>query len=97
MPTYAEYLQQIAELQTLAEQARRKEVEEARAKIRELMQTHGIDAYDLKETAKSLSKVRGSIAPKYKDPVSGKTWTGRGRAPSWLNGRDKNDFLIDVD
>jgi DNA-binding protein H-NS len=94
MPTYAEYMQQIAELQTLAEQARRKEVEEARTKIRELMQAHGLAADDLKENAKSVSKVREPIVPKYKDPVSGKTWTGRGRAPSWLNGRDKKEFII---
>jgi DNA-binding protein H-NS len=27
-------------------------------------------------------------------PFSGSTWTGRGRSPTWLAGRDKNDFLI---
>jgi DNA-binding protein H-NS len=26
--------------------------------------------------------------------VSGTTWTGRGRSPTWLAGRNKNDFLI---
>lgn len=34
------------------------------------------------------------VAPKYRDPVSGTTWTGRGRSPTWLAGRNKNDFLI---
>jgi DNA-binding protein H-NS len=34
------------------------------------------------------------VAPKYRDPVSGATWTGRGRSPTWLAGRNKNDFLI---
>jgi hypothetical protein len=26
--------------------------------------------------------------------ISGATWTGRGRSPTWLGGRNKNDFLI---
>ncbi|MGN5476311.1 H-NS histone family protein [Cupriavidus basilensis] len=25
---------------------------------------------------------------KYMDPVTGKTWTGRGRRPRWLEGRE---------
>jgi DNA-binding protein H-NS len=31
---------------------------------------------------------------KYQDPVSGSQWTGRGRAPKWLEGKNKEDFLI---
>jgi DNA-binding protein H-NS len=34
------------------------------------------------------------VAPKYRDPATGKTWTGRGRAPTWLEGKDKVKFLI---
>ena len=25
------------------------------------------------------------VAPKWKDPISGATWTGRGKSPSWFN------------
>lgn len=31
---------------------------------------------------------------KYQDPVTGATWTGRGRAPSWIRNRSYNDFLV---
>ena len=34
------------------------------------------------------------VAPKYRDPSTGKTWTGRGKAPLWLAGKDKASFLI---
>ena len=34
------------------------------------------------------------VAPKYRDPATGKTWTGRGRAPTWLDGKDRAQFLI---
>jgi DNA-binding protein H-NS len=40
--------------------------------------------------------VRGPQAPKYRDPKSGKTWSGRGPAPAWLVGaKDRTRFLID--
>lgn len=94
MTTYAEYMMQIAELQALAEEARRKELDEARAKIRQLMQAHGIAADELNETPKKSSKVQKSVAPKYRDPETGKTWSGRGRAPTWLKGRNKEEFVI---
>ncbi|WP_425428790.1 H-NS family nucleoid-associated regulatory protein [Caballeronia novacaledonica] len=32
---------------------------------------------------------------KYRDPVSGLTWSGRGRTPGWIAGKDRNEFLID--
>lgn len=94
MPTYAEYMKQIAELQALAEEARRNEIEEAKSRIREIMQASGIAVEDLQVDKKKVEKARSSVAPKYKDPATGKTWTGRGRAPAWLGGRNKDDFLI---
>jgi DNA-binding protein H-NS len=87
-------MKQIAELQALAEEARRNEIEEARAKIQKIMQASGIALDDLQGDKKKVGKVRSSVSPKYKDPTTGRTWTGRGRAPAWLNGRNKDDFLI---
>jgi len=34
------------------------------------------------------------VAPKYRDPATGKTWTGRGKAPKWIDGKDRSKFLI---
>jgi DNA-binding protein H-NS len=31
---------------------------------------------------------------KYQHPVTGATWSGRGRAPSWIRNRSYNDFLV---
>lgn len=39
--------------------------------------------------------VKGPQPPKYRDPVSGATWSGRGRAPAWLaSAKDRSRFLI---
>jgi DNA-binding protein H-NS len=32
--------------------------------------------------------------PKYRDPATGKTWTGRGKPPVWIQGKDRSQFLI---
>jgi len=39
---------------------------------------------------------KGPFPVKYFDPKTGKSWTGRGRAPAWLaTTRSKNKFLVD--
>lgn len=40
-------------------------------------------------------KRKGSKAkPKYRDPMTGKTWSGRGKTPVWIRGKDFSKFLI---
>jgi DNA-binding protein H-NS len=34
------------------------------------------------------------VEPKYRDPVSGATWTGRGITPKWIIDKNREDFLI---
>jgi DNA-binding protein H-NS len=43
--------------------------------------------------------VKKPVAPKYRHPASGATWTGRGKAPLWIveaekNGQPRQQFLI---
>ena len=95
MSSYSELQAQIAELQKQAETARSSELANAKAQIIAIMKEYGLTAADLGTGTKAKpSKVGGSVAAKYKDPVSGATWTGRGRAPLWLNGKSKDEFLI---
>lgn len=52
---------------------------------------------DLNITVADLQTRRGtrpSAAPKYRDPETGSTWSGRGRAPRWLSGKDRASFEI---
>lgn len=32
---------------------------------------------------------------KYRDPATGATWSGRGRAPAWIAGKNRDEFLVD--
>lgn len=56
---------------------------------------------DLLQAAPFKKKVKGQYepAPRYKDPASGKTWSGRGRVPQWVvnheaGGRARSELEI---
>ena len=82
-------------MQSLAEAARKDELSGAIQKIKELMQLHGITVDDLSSTrVAKATKAKGTVAAQFKNPETGETWTGRGRAPRWLDGKDKEQFRI---
>ena len=71
------------------------------ADVRKLMADHGLTAADLTATGKSKTgmKAGSKVAAKYRDPVTGSTWTGRGLKPKWMvaaieAGKSLNDFRI---
>ncbi|WP_311196639.1 H-NS family nucleoid-associated regulatory protein [Rugamonas fusca] len=35
------------------------------------------------------------MALKYRDEATEQTWTGRRRSPKWLEGKDKNQYLVE--
>jgi DNA-binding protein H-NS len=37
---------------------------------------------------------RGRVAPRYLDPKTGATWSGRGKRPRWMGSRNPDEFLI---
>jgi DNA-binding protein H-NS len=96
MATYTELQQQIEELKQQAAALLHGAKADAIAEIREKMAEFGITADDLSTVAK---KAKAVVKPKYLDPASGKTWSGRGVSPKWLQaavaaGRSRDEFLI---
>jgi len=78
-----------AQIAAAQAEAKAKAVTEARALIAE----HGLTAADVFPA--QGKKPKGSVgAPKYRDPATGVTWTGRGKPPNWINGKDRAPFLI---
>ena len=57
------------------------ERKEAIQTVKTLMLQFTITADELNKL--TAVKVVNKVAPKWKDPVSGKEWTGRGRSPLW--------------
>ena len=86
------------------EQERKGERTQAVVAAKELIKNHDLTAAELGLSGKSAVKratndKRNVVAPKYIDPDTGTTWTGRGKSPAWLTGqlaagREKQEFLI---
>lgn len=67
----------------------------AKAQIQAIMSEYGLTLSDIGSTSKQTLKApRKPVEVKYKDATTGDTWTGRGRAPKWLEGKDKNQYPI---
>jgi DNA-binding protein H-NS len=89
-------LEELLEQHRLVEQqliaAREREAEIALADIVRTMQEYKISLAEL--IGKKEGKEPAPTNAKYRDPASGATWSGRGRAPHWIAGKDRDDFLI---
>jgi DNA-binding protein H-NS len=96
MTSYTELQAEIKKLQQQAEQVRRDEIAGAIAKIVATMNEYGISVDDLGAAprSKTVRTSRTPVAAKFRDPATGKTWSGRGKEPRWLGGKDRNQFLI---
>lgn len=96
---------EIALLEVQAAEARRVEIKGVIASIRESIIKYGITAADLGFKGPNMTATRarsaptrpGTGVPKYRDPKSGKTWTGFGKPPGWISAaRNRDVFLIDA-
>ena len=102
---------QLAKLEAEVARKTREEMSGAIAKVREIMTTFGLTVEHLtsgksssrvksaagkKTTArKPAGKRAGAGTPKYRDPKTGATWTGFGRAPGWIaSAKSRDAFLI---
>ncbi len=99
MTTLKELLSQIESLQSQVAQVRQNEVADAIAKVRSIIDEYQLSPKDIFPSSRAGKasagrKSGGKVAAKYRDPISGKTWTGRGLAPKWLAGKNKDDYLI---
>ena len=85
-------------LETKIAELRASELTETIAKVRALIDEFGLTSEDVFPRTSSSRKTpktsSAKVAAKYRDPASGKEWSGRGLAPKWIAGRNKADFLI---
>ncbi len=99
-PTLNDLLAQKADLEKQIAETQRAERADAISQVRTLMSQYGLTAADI--GGKPIVPVRratAKVAPKYRDPSTGSTWSGRGLKPNWLKtaldaGRTLADFAI---
>lgn len=91
MSKLAEIQAKIAELKKEEEKIRKEERTKAIGDIQQIMSAFGIKVSELR------SEKSAGVA-KYRD-ANGNTWTGKGKAPSWIKsaeaaGQNRSHFLI---
>ncbi len=96
MSRLTELLQQQEALQIQIAQARKEEQADAIAQVRALVEKFGLTEKDVFSSARRSAGTRagGKVEPKYRDPATGNTWSGRGKPPKWIEGKDRSQFLI---
>ena len=85
MATYQELKAQADALIKQAEEIRKQENKDLIIELRAVIREHGITADQL-GFAPAGKGSRKTAPAKYRDPITGKTWSGRGRTPLWLDG-----------
>lgn len=97
MTTLKEIDAQLAALQAQREQIRKSELKTTVDKVRSLVAEYGLtesDVFPPARGARSTATAGTKVAPKYRDPATGATWTGRGKAPKWIEGQEREKFAI---
>jgi len=94
MATYRDLLAQKEKLEQQLEAARVAELTAVIQQVRQIVVEYELTAEDLGLATKTKKRKGTPVAPKYQDPKSGLTWTGRGRAPAWIAGKNYERFLI---
>jgi DNA-binding protein H-NS len=100
MANLSELIAQKEALDRQIDQVRTQARTEAISRVRELMSSHGLTLADVSvQRVKASTRVGSTVAPKYRDPMTGATWTGRGLKPKWLSaqlaeGKSLEDFRI---
>jgi DNA-binding protein H-NS len=97
MATYKQLTAQLEKLHKEVAVAREKEVADAIADIKNRIAEYNLTAEELGfSTRRGRPAKKAPLPPKYRNPKTGETWSGRGRSPAWIIGRNKERFLIDA-
>ena len=94
MSSYKELLAQRELLDKQIKVAVQREKADGIAKAKAIIEQYDLSASDLFSRKAGSKAGGGKVAPKYRNPTTGETWTGRGKAPKWIDGRDRSNYVI---
>jgi DNA-binding protein H-NS len=94
MASYQELLAQKEALEKQILEAKAREKSEGVAKAKAIIEQYNLSASDLFNRKGPAGSRGGKVAAKYRNPATGETWTGRGKAPKWIEGKNRAQFAI---
>jgi len=95
--SYKDLLKEREALDQRIKDARSREISSALARVRELISEFDLSPQDVFPSARGNRAATGTgakVAPKYRNPATGQTWTGRGKPPRWIQNEDREKFAI---
>ncbi|MEA3130721.1 MAG: DNA-binding protein [Paraburkholderia sp.] len=95
MASYKQLTAQLEKLHKEVAVAREKEIAQAIAEIKQKVAEYDLTAEELGFTSKRAAGREPATVAKYRNPKTGETWSGRGRSPGWLVGKNRERFLIE--
>lgn len=90
MSTYEELLAQRKILEQQIAVAHKAAAAQALDEVHALVAKFGFTAQQVFPWKPTPKKAQA----KYRDPVTGATWSGRGREPKWIAGKDRGAFEV---
>jgi DNA-binding protein H-NS len=94
MATYQELMAQKEALEKQIIEVKAREKAEGVAKAMAIIEQYKLTAADIFARKGMAGSPGGKVAAKYRNPATGETWTGRGKAPKWIEGQDRSRFTI---
>lgn len=88
MSSLEELLKQREELESKIKRIKESERSTAIQDIKKMVELHGLSAYDI------FDEISIKVEPRYVNPETGEKWSGRGKTPKWLEGKDRSLFEI---
>jgi DNA-binding protein H-NS len=96
--TYQELIAQREALDRAIDEARRQELKTAITQVKQIIAQYALTEKDVFGGAAGAEKKNAKqgmkVMPKYRNTATGQTWTGRGKPPVWIAGKDRTPFLI---
>ncbi|KVK99023.1 H-NS family nucleoid-associated regulatory protein [Burkholderia ubonensis] len=91
MDSYLEYKNRVESIKKILEVEKgaieKRVLEEVRACVKEF-------GFSVKDVFAPGGNGKVRRVPKYFDPVTGATWSGNGREPLWMRGKNRKDFEL---
>jgi len=101
MTTLKDLQNQKQKLEADIAEKRAEEVGSALEQIRSLCIEYGITPEELAgigigagAATHRTRVVKSQVMPKYRNPTTGDTWSGRGKPPLWIKDQERTQFLI---
>lgn len=88
MSSLTDLMKQREELETKIRMIKESEKQIAIENIRKMVKLHMISPYDI------FDEIPIRVEPRFMNPETGEKWSGRGKTPKWLEGKDRQLYLI---